>query len=121
MQHTVLVVEDETALRVIYEYVLLPMGFEVLHAADGAQALAILEQTTPDIVFLDMLLPQIDGRTVLNYLRTASHLTQTRVVIVTAHTRFESDAGDKDQFLLKPVLPAALREAARRALADREQ
>ena len=101
-----LVVEDEESMRTIYDIVLRQkLGFEVLHAQDGAEALEILENRAPDIVFLDILLPRVNGAHVLTYIQTAAHLASTRVVIVSAHNHLlqTGTLRNDDQFLLKPV------------------
>lgn len=116
MQHKVVVAEDEAALRFMYELVLNPMGFEVFHAADGVEAVKLLEQIVPEIIFLDILLPKVNGQAILDYVRSAPHLVDTHVMIVSAHRRFEELCGPNDQFLLKPVLAADIREAVRRVM-----
>ncbi len=119
MEHLALVVEDEKSLRLIYDMVLTGIGFKIIHAVDGQQAIEVLENTTPDIVFLDMLLPRVNGSAVLDYIYTASRFNNTRVVVVTAHSRF-GQAGllrSQDEFLLKPIHPKDLRNAAQRLTA----
>lgn len=116
MEPLALVVEDEKPLRVIYEMVLKSIGFKIIHAADGQEAIDVLQETTPHIVFLDMLLPRVNGTTVLDYLHTTPHLQNTRVIIVTAHDRFNylGLLRSDDEFLLKPIHPHDIREAAQR-------
>lgn len=101
-----LIVEDEAPMRTIYEFVLRKQfGFTVLHAHDGSEALDILQAHSPDIVFLDMLLPRVNGMQVLTYIYNAPHLTQARVVIVSAHKNvlYTDALRSSDLFLLKPV------------------
>ena len=114
----VLVVEDEPALRTIYEQILGSAGYEVLQAADGEEALAILADTAPEIVVLDMLLPKVDGGRVLEYMRSAPHLNHTGIVIATAHDRFRhaENVSVNDRFLLKPIRPQELLNAASQAV-----
>jgi CheY-like chemotaxis protein len=117
MARLALVVEDETALRVIYETVLREMGFEVMEAADGEEALRILGQHSPDLVLLDILLPKVDGGQVLHYIHIMPHLQNTATLILTAHSRYQSllTQSENDTFLLKPVrlrdIQAAIRDA----------
>lgn len=115
-----LIVEDDAPTRFIYARVLRDAGFDVLEAADGAQALQILEREVPDIVFLDMLLPRIPGATLLNFLYTSpQHCEHTVAVVISAHQRFrDALARPHDRFLLKPVYPRQLRAAAFDALAS---
>ncbi len=120
-QLTALVVDDEAAMRTLYEMVLGAVGFAVQSAADGEQALALLQHQQPDVIFLDMLLPKRDGRAVLAYRESAPHLRHTPVVIVSAHGHFRRalflEPGDS--FLVKPVRPNQLREAALTAVGHR--
>ncbi|NWF67622.1 MAG: response regulator [Chloroflexi bacterium] len=119
MQYLALIVEDDNALRLIYRQILEPMQFQVLEASNGPEALNLLQSNTPHIVFLDMLLPYINGQTILDYLQTAPHLKNTLVIITTAHKQFQEVARNipDAQFILKPIQPAEVREAARRAIA----
>lgn len=112
---SVLVVEDETALRVIYERILTKIGCEVLLARDGQQALDILEQHTPDLIFLDMLLPGVNGVKVLEAIsRTPRLAHHMQVVIASSSKDYEQMthlvAGAR--FLLKPILPTQIRAIA---------
>ncbi|MBC8099607.1 MAG: response regulator [Armatimonadetes bacterium] len=109
-----LIVEDDASLRVIYRRVLEDLGFKVLEAADGIAALNILETAAPDVIFLDMLLPTINGVTVLNHIVTEPSLRQTHTVIVSSNKQFERmerpDMGIT--FMLKPIRPAQIKEIA---------
>jgi two-component system, chemotaxis family, chemotaxis protein CheY len=57
----VLIVEDDESIREMLELVLESEGYEVTSASDGAAALALLEQTRPDLILLDMKMPVMDG------------------------------------------------------------
>lgn len=97
-----LVVEDDKTLEVIYRFILERAGFEVLFAADGRQAISILETHTPALIFLDMLLPHTHGSEVLRYIRTTDRLKSTRVVVTSSIHNYERDI-QQEEFLLKPV------------------
>jgi CheY-like chemotaxis protein len=114
-----LIIEDDVALRVIYETVLLSMGFEVLHAEDGAEAIALLDHVQPAIILLDMLLPKVDGSQVLAYIRADPYLHHVPVVIVTAHNRFRPvlQLTTNNRFLTKPVRPHDIQQAVQQVLA----
>src|SRR5690606_7068291 len=119
MNNLALIVEDEVALRVIYETVLSGLGFEVIQAADGEEAISILSHTDPSIVFLDILLPKVDGRQVLEYIQSTPHLRNTVTVVVTEHSRFQQAIAltTNALFLLKPVRPHDIQMAVEQALA----
>ena len=59
---TVLVVEDETVLQDAYKLILTAAGHTVHSANNGAEALALIEQVQPELVFLDVYMPVMDGR-----------------------------------------------------------
>jgi CheY-like chemotaxis protein len=109
-----LVVEDDAGLRLIYHRVLESLGYEVIEAGDGVTALRMLEAHTPDIVFLDMLLPNVNGVTVLNLITTTPRLAHTKTVVVSSNRQFEKMLNPEllVQFILKPIRPAQIRELA---------
>lgn len=57
----ILVVDDDTDIRDLVVAILTLEGYEVTEARDGAQALSVIAQTTPDLIFLDMHMPVLDG------------------------------------------------------------
>ena len=59
--HTVLVVEDESAIREMLHFSLVRAGFEVLEAADARQAQDTISNTLPDLILLDWMLPGTSG------------------------------------------------------------
>lgn len=120
MSHLALIVEDEAALHMIYESVLRELGFDVIHATDGEEAISALAQHTPSVVFLDMLLPKVDGSQVLDFIQSTPHLRSTSTVIVTAHSRFQTmmSLAANDVFLLKPVRPRDIQSAVQQVLAQ---
>ncbi|HEY6073061.1 MAG TPA: response regulator transcription factor [Anaerolineales bacterium] len=69
MSETVLVVEDETALRETLAYSLKKEGYEIRTAADGRQALDMARQSHPDLIVLDIMLPGLDGFEITRILR----------------------------------------------------
>jgi DNA-binding response OmpR family regulator len=78
----VLIVEDEPNVRRLYEMELRREGFDVECVASGEQCLACLDQTDPDLVVLDVMMPGMDGIDTLQQLRTRKR--SLRVVLNTA-------------------------------------
>lgn len=68
-KHTVLVVEDEPAMSQAIKDNLISEGFDVLQAKDGAEGLAAASASRPDIILLDILMPIMDGLTMMQKLR----------------------------------------------------
>ncbi len=81
MTQTVLVVDDEAMVAEVVERYLRREGFEVVSAADGQGALDAAQEHHPDLVILDLMLPQIDGLEVCRRLRARS---QVPVIMLTA-------------------------------------
>ena len=102
----VLVVDDERQIRGILGAYLRAEGFEVQEAASGAQALHVLSSDPPDLVLLDIGLPDIDGLDVLRELRKTSDVY---VVLVTARAEeIDTIVGlgvGADDYVTKPFSP----------------
>ena len=120
---TVLIVEDDNAVKSLIATALKVQGYRLLEAGTGGAAL--LEATTknPDVIILDLGLPDADGIDLIRQVRTWSH---TPIIVVSARTEDADkvaalDAG-ADDYLIKPFsveeLLARLRVATRRLAAD---
>lgn len=109
MGHRILVVDDENTLVQSLRAYLEQAGFDVETASDGRQALLAFEQMRPDLIVLDIMLPEIDGLTVLQQLRRKSDVY---VIMLTA----KADEADKviglglgaDDYVTKPFSPREL-------------
>ncbi len=110
-----LIVEDDNKVAAIFATVLRLAEYETTIAPDGLSALGYLERTIPDLVVLDLHLPQASGVEILTYIRQEPRLAQVPVILATADVRMaEILAADADLVLLKPVSPAQLRGLAYR-------
>ncbi len=106
MSALVLVVDDnEDNLRIISE-ILRTRGYSVRLAQDGATALRSLEEERPDIVLLDVMMPEMDGIQVLDRIRTNPKLAAVPVIMVTAKVEDEDVLagykGGADYYITKP-------------------
>ncbi len=81
MAQRILVVEDEQAVSNLLAYNLRKAHYEVQVAADGRQALQLLRESVPDLIVLDLMLPEIDGLDVCREIRRTS---QVPIIILTA-------------------------------------
>jgi CheY-like chemotaxis protein len=91
---TILVVDDEDDVRDFLSTVLEDCGFQVTTAADGAEALEQVEATVPDLISLDLVMPNKSGMRFLHDLRRRQEWRDIPVVIVTAHAH--DDLGRDD-------------------------
>jgi len=114
----ILVVDDEANMRRVLEIMLQKMGYDVLVAADGVEALERYEANTVDLVITDMRMPRMDGISLLGALRTAG--AQVPVIVVTAHGTIESAVEAMKQgacdYILRPFDIDVIELAVRRAL-----
>lgn len=90
-------------------------------ASDGAQALRLVEALKPELILLDMTMPELDGLSVAKVL--AKQKQRPAIVFVTAHDNYAVDAFDLDavDYVLKPVKPERLERAIHRALDRRSE
>ncbi|QDQ13675.1 response regulator [Streptomyces spectabilis] len=117
----VLVVDDNKVIRQLIRVNLELEGFEVVTAADGAECLDVVHQVRPDVVTLDVVMPRLDGLRTAARLRADPRTRDVPLVVVSACTQYEVEAGldvGVDAFLAKPFEPAEL-IAVVRQLTDR--
>ena len=109
-----LIIEDDPQLNTIMS-ITLQADFEIETCADGTSGLSRLMQITPNVVVLDLNLPGISGKEILQNIRADDRLSKTRIIITTADERqAETLREDADIILLKPVSPSQLKELALR-------
>lgn len=121
-QATLLVVDDEP-LNVSLLSQLLRPEFRVLGALSGPSALKLLEVERPDLVLLDVMMPDMDGLTVLRRMQLQPALADVPVIFVTAlGTEFDEEKGlalGAADYIVKPIKPAVLLARVRTHLALR--
>ena len=80
----VLLIEDSLENTILVERVLGASGYEVLHAADGESGIQMAVEQLPDMVLIDIGLPDVDGHTVVTLLRQVDELAGVPLVAITA-------------------------------------
>ena len=102
----ILIVDDEPNIVMTLEYAFKKQDFEVFIARDGSEALQILKTDVPDVVLLDIMMPNVDGYQTLNFIKDQVSLKDTKVVFLTAKNKASDiEKGLKlgaDKYLLKP-------------------
>jgi DNA-binding response OmpR family regulator len=101
----ILLVEDEQDLRELLGAYFDDMGYRVLLAGDGADALDLAEQEKPQLILLDLNLPELDGLETCRKLKTGEETRSIPIIIVTAHNSQlnEALAAGADDFVAKPL------------------
>lgn len=84
MKPRVLVVDDESDFTELLKFNLESQGFDILTAADGMEALNIARRELPDVVLVDLMLPDLDGFSVCEILRSQPSTSQVPIIVVSA-------------------------------------
>lgn len=102
----ILIVEDDDNIRGMLEYALKTTGFEPLGFADGTQLFAELKKDIPALILLDIMLPGVDGITLLQKLKASAAANKIPVIIVTAkgaeYDRIKGLDLGADDYITKP-------------------
>jgi len=88
----ILVIDDDLPLRGMLAAALRQHGFQVLLAGDGAEGQRALTIHKPDLVLLDLAMPNVNGWDFLQRLRETGHLGRTPIIVVSAHLRIDPQA-----------------------------
>lgn len=119
----ILIVDDEPHIRYLLELTLEELedkGVELLFAENGAIALETIRTEKPQLVFLDLMMPEMDGFTVCNIVKNELKMNGTCIVILTAKgqelDRTKGKAAGADLYMTKPFNPDDILELADRVL-----
>ena len=123
MTKKVLVADDEPGVSALATAILNRGGkgrFQVLLARDSEEALSVARREKPDLIFLDILMPKLDGYEVCEKLKSDSETSRITVVMVTAlggeSNRQKSAEAGGDGFITKPYTPSVLLAKAEEVL-----
>jgi two-component system cell cycle response regulator DivK len=109
---TLLLVEDNEDNRIIYSTVLRHIGYEVVEAVDGVQAISLARSVLPDLILMDISIPEIDGWEATRILRQDAQTKDIPIIALTAHAladdRERAQAVGFTAYLAKPVEPRAV-------------
>lgn len=119
----ILVVDDEPGIRELMREILEEEGYDVRSAENGTAARAALDDKVPDLVLLDIWMPDVDGVTLLKEWKTQGRLTMPVVMMSghgTVHTAVEATRLGAFDYLEKPVAYKQLLETVRKAMETRK-
>lgn len=119
-QKTVMIIEDEVDAAELFSEMMRLSGFRVVKMFASGPALSVMSQEKPDVILLDIMMPDISGLEVLRFIRREPDLASIPVIILSAKsmptdikTGFEAGAS---MYLTKPVGFQDLKDAVDRAL-----
>jgi len=117
----ILIVEDEESLLKLESILLTSKGYQVQGVANGKEALEAIKTTPPDLVLLDIMLPEIDGFEVCQRIKENEATKHIPVIMLTAKkSREDMSRGEKvgaDWYITKPFKSAMVIETIQRFLA----
>jgi DNA-binding response OmpR family regulator len=105
MPKKVLIVEDEEAVRGLEKFILESQGYEVVEARDGLEGLTKAEFRKPDLILLDLMMPDVSGGKMLDEMKQHPATAGIPIMVVTgrsdAHEVFDGEIGS-DNVIMKP-------------------
>jgi CheY-like chemotaxis protein len=116
MSYTVMVVDDEADVRAFLTAVLEKAGYEVVTASDGGKALALLEETRPDLICLDLQMPDHSGTDFYRRLVKHEVLRDIPVIVVSGLAGRHLAVSRPFAVFDKPIVPDEFLETVERAL-----
>jgi len=118
MPKKILVVEDDADNRCIVAKVLSVEGYHVIEAIDGVEALAQVSKERPDLILMDLALPNMDGWEATRRLKSDPATRSIPVVALTAFAmrgdEEQARAAGCDDYIPKPARPVAIREVVKK-------
>ncbi|MCA1839476.1 MAG: PleD family two-component system response regulator [Actinomycetota bacterium] len=120
MEPTVLIVDDEPDVRTLCKVNLEYEGYRVIEAADGLEALEVVKTDKPDVILLDLMMPNLDGWEVLKRLQADPETGKIPVLLLTAKADQESQLHGWEagivEYVTKPFNPVTLPRYIKKAL-----
>jgi CheY-like chemotaxis protein len=111
MAKRILIVEDEAAVRELEKFILERRGYEVMEASDGLEGLTKAEFRRPDLILLDLMMPDVSGGRMFDEMRKHPTTAGIPIVVVTgkpdAHDTFDEQIGPEN-VIMKPFEAEAL-------------
>jgi len=119
---TVLIIEDEADAAELFAEMMRVSGFHVVKTSSSTPAIHMMIANKPDVVILDIMMPEISGMDILRQMRSDPELSSIPVVVVSAKSmpadiKNGMEAG-ASTYITKPVGFLELKEAVERAIAD---
>ncbi|MCA9874476.1 MAG: response regulator [Anaerolineales bacterium] len=121
MAWSVMVVDDEPMTRTLLQLMLAPADCEVVEAEDGLDALEKVKEKLPDVIVLDVMMPNMDGITLCRVLRDDPQTADLPIILLSAKTSAEAIQegllAGANKYLTKPVARHALVSSIEEVLA----
>lgn len=122
----ILCIEDEPQMIDLIRLILANEGYEVIGAEGGQEGLALMHQEKPDLILLDLMMPEMDGGDVFHRMKEEVELRDIPVIVVTAKAApidqvLWINVAKVDDYVTKPFGPRELVDSVRKVLSQYEQ
>lgn|SRR5690606_755300 len=111
-KNNILIVDDEPDIRELIEYNLRKEGYQVTTAVNGKEAVKLAKENIPDLIILDIMMPEMDGIEACRIMRTMPEFRNTFMVFLTARSEEYSEIAGfnvgADDYIAKPIKPRVL-------------
>ena len=108
----ILIADDDKTIHISFTKPLQNMGHEIINAYDGAEALELAQNEIPDLLLLDLTMPQMDGRDVCKKLKSSEDTKRINIIMLTSKDQqFDRQVGFEmgaDDYITKPCSVAYL-------------
>jgi CheY-like chemotaxis protein len=110
-RYRLLIAEDQPENRLLLRRLLEPLGFELRQAANGQEAVALFEQWHPDLIWMDIRMPVMDGLEAVRRIRSSQGGADTKIIALTAHALEEER---------RPIMAAGCNDLVRKPFREQE-
>jgi two-component system, OmpR family, alkaline phosphatase synthesis response regulator PhoP len=118
MSKKILIVDDEFLIRKVLSFLMEEQGYEVTVAKDGTECYEVLKDFTPDLIFLDIMMPKTDGREICKELRKDDRFKKTAILMLTASGEYVANESwaliGADGYVAKPFSPSKILDAVKK-------
>ena len=118
MRLKIMVIDDSKTIRQTAENLLTKAGYEVITASDGFEALSLVADHHPDLIFVDIMMPRLDGYQTCTLIKGNAAYADTPVIMLSSKDglfdRAKGRLAGSDQYLTKPFTREELLDAIRR-------
>ena len=126
MGRKILCIEDEPQMIDLIRLILANEGYEVIGADGGQEGLELMRQEKPDLILLDLMMPEMDGGDVFHRMKEEIELRNIPVIVVTAKAApidqvLWINVAKVDDYVTKPFGPRELVESVKKVLGQQEQ
>ncbi|MBI1878390.1 MAG: response regulator [Chloroflexi bacterium] len=106
-QHHILYIEDDRSTFELVHQTLKPLGYQVVRATSGQQGLTMMKKQKPDVLLLDLMMPDVNGWDVYRAIKTDETLANIPVIVITARSSdldrtVIMDLPKVDEYIVKP-------------------